>query len=50
MWLNMIIFSSASLCVGFALGWIIARPRRWVYVAADVDQDPERLLAGGRRR
>ena len=29
MWLNMIFLSIASLCVGFILGWIVARPRRW---------------------
>jgi hypothetical protein len=29
MWLNFIILIIASLCVGFILGWIVARPRRW---------------------
>jgi hypothetical protein len=31
MWLNVIILTLASLSVGFILGWIIARPRRWEY-------------------
>jgi hypothetical protein len=50
MWLNMILLSGASLCVGFALGWIVARPRRWVYVAGEADREPESWLAGGGRR
>lgn len=29
MWLNFVILVIASLCVGFILGWIVARPRRW---------------------
>jgi hypothetical protein len=29
MWLNFIFLILASLCVGFILGWIVARPRRW---------------------
>jgi hypothetical protein len=29
MWLNFVILIIASLCVGFILGWIVARPRRW---------------------
>jgi hypothetical protein len=29
MWLNMFFLALASLCVGFILGWIVARPRRW---------------------
>ncbi|GAA0323631.1 hypothetical protein NE235_05165 [Actinoallomurus spadix] len=29
MWLNMLFLTIASLCVGFILGWIVARPRRW---------------------
>jgi hypothetical protein len=29
MWLNFIFLIVASLCVGFILGWIVARPRRW---------------------
>lgn len=29
MWLNMIFLSLASLLVGFLLGWLVARPRRW---------------------
>ena len=29
MWLNMIFLSLASLFVGFILGWLVGRPRRW---------------------
>lgn len=29
MWLNLLIMSSASLAVGFVIGWIVACPRRW---------------------
>lgn len=29
MWLNFVILVIASLCVGFILGWLVARPRRW---------------------
>ena len=29
MWLNFTVLIIASLCVGFILGWIVARPRRW---------------------
>jgi hypothetical protein len=36
MWLNFVILITASLCVGFILGWIVARPRRWGVFAADV--------------
>jgi hypothetical protein len=34
MWLNFFILSLACLCVGFILGWIVARPRRWGVFAA----------------
>jgi uncharacterized membrane protein AbrB (regulator of aidB expression) len=36
MWLNFVFLIVASLCVGFILGWIVARPRRWGVFAADV--------------
>jgi hypothetical protein len=29
MWLNLLFLGVASLSVGFILGWIVARPRRW---------------------
>jgi hypothetical protein len=29
MWLNLLFLILASLSVGFVLGWIVARPRRW---------------------
>jgi hypothetical protein len=32
MWLNVIIMGCASLAVGFILGWVTARPRRWDFV------------------
>ena len=32
MWLNVIIMGVASLAVGFVLGWVAARPRRWDFV------------------
>ncbi len=34
MWLNMIFLSLASLFVGFVLGWLVGRPRRWGVFAA----------------
>jgi hypothetical protein len=40
MWLNFIFLIVASLCVGFILGWIVARPRRWGVFAADVPAGP----------
>lgn len=52
MWLNMIFLTIASLCVGFILGWIVARPRRWDdYICAEPTHDqpdtPMEKLAGG---
>lgn len=38
MWLNMMFLTIASLCVGFILGWIVARPRRW---GAFAGEDPD---------
>lgn len=35
MWLNFLFLTIASLCVGFILGWIVARPRRWGVFGAD---------------
>jgi hypothetical protein len=29
MWLNLVFLVLASLCVGFILGWVVGRPRRW---------------------
>jgi hypothetical protein len=43
MWLNVIILSLASLSVGIILGWIIARPRRWEYVAEEPIARPDSL-------
>jgi uncharacterized membrane protein AbrB (regulator of aidB expression) len=38
MWLNFIFLILASLCVGFILGWIVARPRRWGAFGADLSE------------
>jgi hypothetical protein len=35
MWLNFIFLILASLCVGFILGWLVARPRRWGVFGSD---------------
>lgn len=29
MWLNLVFLILASLFVGFILGWVVGRPRRW---------------------
>lgn len=42
MWLNMIFLSVACLCVGFILGWLVARPRRWGVFAGGMPADVER--------
>jgi hypothetical protein len=47
MWLNLIFLIIASLCVGFILGWIVARPRRWGSFAGEINEDRENWLAGG---
>lgn len=32
MWLlNILILTAASIAVGFILGWIVCRPKRWDY-------------------
>jgi hypothetical protein len=41
MWLNFIFLIAASLCVGFILGWIVARPRRWGAFGADVPEEDQ---------
>jgi hypothetical protein len=41
MWLNFIVIVIASLCVGFILGWIVARPRRWGTFVVDNSDSPE---------
>jgi hypothetical protein len=41
MWLNFIIMIVASLSVGFILGWIVGRPRRWGVFVADDSDSPE---------
>jgi hypothetical protein len=41
MWLNFIIMIVASLCVGFILGWIVARPRRWGAFVVDDSDSPD---------
>jgi uncharacterized membrane protein AbrB (regulator of aidB expression) len=41
MWLNLFFLALASLCVGFILGWIVARPRRWGAFLGEVPDAPE---------
>jgi hypothetical protein len=41
MWLNFVFMILASLCVGFILGWLVGRPRRWGVFAADAPADVE---------
>lgn len=54
MWLNMIFLSLASLFVGFILGWLVARPRRWGVFAGGRPEGPgepeprERFTQGSR--
>ncbi|GLY82666.1 hypothetical protein Airi02_005970 [Actinoallomurus iriomotensis] len=38
MWLNFIFLVLACLCVGFILGWVVARPRRWGVFVANAPQ------------
>lgn len=40
MWLNLLFSIVASLCVGFILGWIMGRPRRWGVFGADAPGTP----------
>jgi hypothetical protein len=40
MWLNFIVLIIACLCVGFILGWIVGRPRRWGVFGADALGSP----------
>jgi hypothetical protein len=54
MWLNMFFLTIASLCVGFILGWIVARPRRWETFpgggfpsGAPVEADRREQVTGG---
>lgn len=53
MWLNVIVLIVASLLVGFILGWIVARPKRWEYMGEgpvarpDDLTTPPRLTSGG---
>lgn len=45
MWLNMLFLSLASLCVGFILGWIVARPRRWGAFGTERPAEPDQPSA-----
>jgi hypothetical protein len=45
MWLNVLIMGFASLFVGFILGWVIGRPRRWDRYISDNAGRPEEDLA-----
>jgi hypothetical protein len=43
MWLNVFIMGFASLFVGFILGWVMGRPRRWDhYVSSEAARIPAR--------
>ncbi|GAA4625057.1 hypothetical protein GCM10023196_027740 [Actinoallomurus vinaceus] len=54
MWLSMFFLTIASLCVGFILGWIVARPRRWHTfpdvgpAAADRSENRQEFTGGAR--
>jgi hypothetical protein len=41
MWLNFVFLILASLCVGFILGWLVARPRRWGVFVSDIPANGE---------
>jgi hypothetical protein len=41
MWLNFFFLIVASLCVGFILGWVVGRPRRWVVFGPDDPNTPD---------
>ena len=41
MWLNFTFLIVASLCVGFILGWVVGRPRRWGVFGADTPGTPD---------
>jgi hypothetical protein len=41
MWLNFTFLILASLCVGFILGWLVARPRRWGVFVSDTPASGE---------
>jgi hypothetical protein len=41
MWLNSVFLILACLCVGFILGWVVARPRRWGAFVASAPADHE---------
>jgi hypothetical protein len=40
MWLNFVFLIFASLCVGFILGWVVGRPRRWGVFGGDTPGAP----------
>lgn len=41
MWLNFTFLIVASLCVGFILGWVVGRPRRWGVFGTDAPDTPD---------
>jgi hypothetical protein len=47
MWLNIMFLTFASLCVGFILGWVMARPRRWGAFGGDIPGAPGALEGPG---
>lgn len=51
MWLNLIFVILASLCVGFILGWLVGRPRRWGSFGSDTPPaDDDQSVGGFARR
>ncbi len=48
MWLNIVFTGSACLLVGFLLGWVVGRPRRWgaFDVGGETDTDNDTYAQG----
>lgn len=55
MWLNFVMLTIATLSVGFILGWVVGRPRRWGTFGtpggpgASDDEDPAGVNSFARR-
>ena len=45
MWLNILFMGFACLLVGFLVGWVVARPRRWDSYAWDQAPSTENLAS-----
>lgn len=60
MWLSILLFTVASICLGCLFAWIASQPRRWDYVyedgaarpftmrEADEREEPKASLSPGR--